>query len=331
VTVSPNSPVVGRPLYTLNPKKWLVGAVYRDNEIIIPHGSTVLKKNDRVLVIGELDMVPAVISFLGSGTPQFPLQFGSLIAIPFLDSKDEGFFQEAILLARQTKAGGIFILNWGRQERLQDSLLELCEGQCVPTQVAGMQGKFCEATLAEIRRRDVGCIVLPRSKRSFWPGRTPRTKDVMRIVNESFQPCLFPAGTFPYKKILVAITESESSLRGVELAIDIARLLGAKLTAVNVIPPRFIAGEESAEQQKQALSKALEIASMHHVKIESMTLEGNPVVELKKAQAGFDLMILTHRPGRGRSLLTPDVSEHLITKSNISILVLPFFDRENGS
>ncbi|MEW6283531.1 MAG: TrkA family potassium uptake protein, partial [Candidatus Eremiobacterota bacterium] len=57
VTVLPHSPVIGKTLSELRPQSWLVGAIYRKETLVVPHGSTQIQEGDRVLLVGD----PAIV------------------------------------------------------------------------------------------------------------------------------------------------------------------------------------------------------------------------------------------------------------------------------
>jgi trk system potassium uptake protein TrkA len=61
------SPVVNSSLKDLAlPKEALVTTIVRDNDIIVPRGDTVIRANDRLIVICKMEEVPAVKKLFGS-------------------------------------------------------------------------------------------------------------------------------------------------------------------------------------------------------------------------------------------------------------------------
>ena len=47
------------------PKKVLLGAIVRNEKMIVPHGSTVIKKDDRITLLGEAEDVEKAMLSLG--------------------------------------------------------------------------------------------------------------------------------------------------------------------------------------------------------------------------------------------------------------------------
>ena len=66
VYVSENSNVVGKKLKSLRfPKETLISAIKRNEEMIIPDGSTILLANDNVFVVGKKEDVEQLVKRLG--------------------------------------------------------------------------------------------------------------------------------------------------------------------------------------------------------------------------------------------------------------------------
>ena len=77
ITILNSSAARGQPLSSLDPKTWLIAAVYRNNSLIIPHGDTILQTGDEVVIVGEPDILDTEMSFLQGGQILFPSQYGS--------------------------------------------------------------------------------------------------------------------------------------------------------------------------------------------------------------------------------------------------------------
>jgi trk system potassium uptake protein TrkA len=66
VAVSSDAAIAGKPLKDAGlPRNSLIGTIIRGAEVIIPHGQSVVRENDRVVVFSEADAVPAVQKLLG--------------------------------------------------------------------------------------------------------------------------------------------------------------------------------------------------------------------------------------------------------------------------
>ena len=78
-------------------------AILRDNELIVPHGNTVLRTDDRVTVVGAAADFSLIVRTFTAGAARFPLDFGKRVAV-ILDSRADldGPVGEAINLTRNT-------------------------------------------------------------------------------------------------------------------------------------------------------------------------------------------------------------------------------------
>ncbi|MBN1352967.1 hypothetical protein JXJ21_26490 [candidate division KSB1 bacterium] len=65
IVLTEKSPAVGQKLSKLEfPNDSLIGMIVRDDEVVIPHGDTVLQAGDKITVLGKKEDVDAAISFL---------------------------------------------------------------------------------------------------------------------------------------------------------------------------------------------------------------------------------------------------------------------------
>ena len=138
-----------------------------------------------------------------------------------------------------------------------------------------------------------------------------------------------------YKRILVAVDGSEVSLKAVDHAARLAKLEGASLTALHVIPtPQFeITGEiaDYYEQAKKPAKKWMKdvenAAALHGMGIRTETLVG--AYSILDAILGYadnqsiDLLVTGHR-GRTQSnrLLMGSVASGLVEYAQCPVLVV---------
>lgn len=66
IIIDENSPILNKKLLDIKlPKNVLLGAIVRNEKVIIPDGQTIIKKEDRITLLGEKDDVEKAIQFLG--------------------------------------------------------------------------------------------------------------------------------------------------------------------------------------------------------------------------------------------------------------------------
>lgn len=275
VTVLPHSSVIGKSMAELSPKAWLVAAIFRKGQLVVPHGQTRVEEGDRVLLVGEPAILPAIADVFRAGESEFPLQFGNMVYVahPSVNA-------EASYLVEQTRALG-----------LSDSL------------------------------DNAGCAVLRPLTFNWLDYFGVGKVAAFQQLEQGRSPVLLARGSFPYKKIMVAVGRDRDG--EVELAIDLARILGlAEITAVVVLPPTLVVGAERLEELEEALQRAVRLGQAFRLKVLPVRLHGNPVTQLLEFCKDFSLLVMSHRRGRGIKLTRPDVSRLLLLKSPISTLVL---------
>jgi nucleotide-binding universal stress UspA family protein len=183
----------------------------------------------------------------------------------------------------------------------------------------------------DLANLDCGCLVLEKQDPGFWS----RAGIVRPVFSQllDLMPCpvLLTAGTHPYRRIWLPVTESEGSLLAAELALDLSRQLDLQIAAVVVSSPTFIVGEEVVEEQKRALKNIMHVASLYHVKLEQVYLEGNPGIEIANLAREGDLLVISHRADRRPSFFSPDTSLQIIMRCTSSVLALSYRERIHGT
>lgn len=273
VTVLPHSPVIGKRMLDLSPQSWLVAAIYRKGQLVVPHGQTTIEEGDNVLLVGDPAILPSIANFFRAGQSEFPLQFGGYVV-----AQSPQVWAEATYLSEHTHALG-----------------------CVQ------------------HSQDPGCLVMhpPQPNWRQYLGLEP--KKFILSVEAARVPVLLARGTYPYDDILVAV--SPGALREVELAIDVARVLGIKrISAAVVLPPAIVTGVDRIEQLRSALQGAVKMGELYRVEVAAVALEGNPVSQILQFARRYRLLVMGHRPSR-HSLTKPDVSRLILSRSPISTLV----------
>ncbi|MFA5506122.1 MAG: NAD-binding protein [Vulcanimicrobiota bacterium] len=323
VKVQNHSPVIGKTLSILRPKSWLLGAIYRDGRLVVPHGNTEIEENDRCLLIGDPTILPDIADYFQRGASEFPLQFGAHFGV--LDSGDRGTYEEALYLLEVTNATGLRLLVQGSQA-----------GEHGPTSAEQDISSYSLDHRWPQNIEEIGDlldlaahVVSPRKAnwlQKFGLSRRP----VYEILERTSEPVLIARGTHPYKNILLAVSPASGSVRVAELAVDVARKLGAKLTVAVVCPAEYVTGAAFRQEAEEALERATGLASLYGLGVKKEILEGNELNQLCERATEFDLLITGHRRHRKFTFLKPDVSHLLAARSPISTLVLPYLPKDLG-
>jgi nucleotide-binding universal stress UspA family protein len=145
-----------------------------------------------------------------------------------------------------------------------------------------------------------------------------------------------------FRKILVAVDGSKHAERALAEAVDLAKLSGASMTAMTVVPDIapwvYVGGyggivppislEELNEQSRREHERMLnEVVTRvaNRLDVEKAVAQGSPAAMiLERAETGgHDLIVMGSR-GRGelRSLLLGSVSHHVLQTSPVPVLVV---------
>lgn len=294
VAVLQGSAATGRPLREIGASNWLVAAVYRGDALLVPHGDTTVQAGDRVILVGEPEVLRDVGAFFHGGDPVFPNQYGARFGV----AGSAGALAEAEWLMARTRAEGIV--------------------RFLPAEVSEIGGPG--ALAAMLRERDVGCLVVdPRA--IPWYERLGVTRSRWQaLLAGAGRPVLVARGRAPYRRVLVAIGAPEGASRVSAVALDVARQAGAALTALAVQPPALGGGGESA-----MLPRPLAEASrLHGIDVAWIVEEGNPIERIRARAAEHDLVVAGVSDVARHTLLTPDVSLFLLHDLPCSVLFVPW-------
>ncbi|MFO8057446.1 MAG: universal stress protein [bacterium] len=330
VPIMQGSPVIGRRLSSFHARPWLVGAIYREGKLIVPHGHTVLKQDDKVVLIGEPHVLSGIADFFRTGEPEFPLQFGTRIGVLVTSSlSDESYnllLSEANYLAANTKAHSMVLLSLPGS---QEPDVELAERVCGGTGLTCEPAYFPEDDESWPRKlqvQDFGAIITGWKKMGLLQRVGLRRSMLVRILREADYPVIISRGTHPYKKILIPVVRSGHPLRVAELGINLSRLFNAELHAITVTEPAFSAGAEEVSEQKQVLDQVLEHSALYHKSIRVFHLEGNPIKEVVKHSKDYDLVVMGYRKTGTRVFLF-DMAVEILRQLQCSVVVVPYEER----
>ena len=322
IEILPNSSVIGKPLSQLHPRKWLVAAIHRGDDLIIPHGDTTLSVGDRALLIGDPHILGPVARFLQTGHSEFPLHYGTAVVVP-VTSSTAAELPELAYMMNSTLAESLEFITCDAEEeeslRVNAALADvdfLHHFSCVG-------GTLKESMSILVRDRDVGILTLSPEPIGFLRriglGRT-KLADRMRQVDS---PVLIPRGTFPYAKVLYVITEGHLDLDAAILAIDVARNFNAELTVAAAIPPDFVSGAGMAGRMRDAQTEVKRLAASYNQRTTLLELSGNPVRSILDQCGDQQLLVMGYHKHRRPSPSRPDPEQNLFHRAPCSVLVLP--------
>jgi len=323
-----DSPVRGNPLRDVTATDWLVVSVVRNGGMIVPHGGTVLQTDDLVTVIGSAEAYPAIVAAFTSGIARFPTDAGTSVGVAISDEDDlSGPVSEAMGLAATSAAESVTLIHpvaddgdaAARIEALIESVAAL--DRDLPIRTRAVSGNPDAAVLGWPHDGTVGLIVVPSRDRNGPIGRR-RVAVVLGAADRRRRPVLFSRGAVRYRRLVVPARNTRAGWAAARAAIDLGAHTGLPLTAVAVVPPLFIAGDEAREEAALAAALLQDEAAIQGVSVHPVIEQGNAVRVLEQHVDHDSLLVLGLSPRRFRTL-APGITGHVVRRVGGSVLVVP--------
>jgi Trk K+ transport system NAD-binding subunit len=327
--IADDSPLQGMAVRDLHSESYLVAAVLRDGNLIVPHGSTVFESGDLVTVVGSTAEFPRIVATFTSGAPRFPLDFGkSVLAIVPAPGVLEVVVGEAVDLTRNSAAESLIVLC---REEAAVATAEAPESPAARDLVrhlaAGLDLTYLPVSGDPMRRaaetiaqHSVGLVVLPAPLRARFA--LPVASRLLRRTHGWARPVLFARGTHPHRRLVVPVRETPGALAAARAAIDLAADGRATLTGVAVVSPAFVTGTDDREAARRALARLREEAAVIEAPVRRILRNGNPVRELADVARDAELLVVG-RPTRAGTPFSPGLVAHLLARVVCSVLVVP--------
>ena len=327
IPVLRSSPAVDTRVRDLRARRWLVGAIYREDRYVVPHGHVVIREGDRLLLTGEPEILPYIADYLREGVARFPLQYGIRTVAYAPTEESSAYWDEVVYVVDSTRTRTARVLT---PKHAPAPALELSRGR-IETQTVNTTDSLLTIVRRDLPGLDCGLFVIPKPDVGFWSRIGLSRPPFADVLDALACPMLLAAGSEPYRRILLPVLDPDATVLAAELAIDLSRQLSLEITAVVVTPPAFIVGQEAIDDQKEALKTVMEFGSLYHMKIDQMVKEGNPAKEIEKIAGDGDLLVISHRGGQKSSFFNPDATLQIITRCPSSVLALSHRDRVHGA
>jgi Trk K+ transport system NAD-binding subunit/nucleotide-binding universal stress UspA family protein len=318
--VAYDSPIRRRALRDLHSDRWLIGAVLRGDELIVPHGDTVLESDDLVTVIGSALDFGEIIRTFTSGEARFPLEFGSQIVLPLAGGRHDPSLDEAAYLTRTTRAVALIAVlpstaaDGGAAPDDLSGLTPDTDGVELRVKYSG--GSWSKALSDVLERESVGIVVFSGIESSGLAGQWR-----MRVAAKGRAAVLVARSGYPYRNILLLVGRTVASRAAAQAAIDIARMTGASLVALAPVEPFFVAGREARDEAVRAVGLLQEEAAAQGVDLRAEVREGNPVRLLLEMGAQTDLLVVGADEHGG--IFRVRLADHVARRAPSSVLVVP--------
>ncbi|MEN8238675.1 MAG: NAD-binding protein [Actinomycetota bacterium] len=328
--IAPDSPVQGMALHELHSAQWVVAAVLRDDELVVPHGDTVLLSGDRVTVVGAASDFSQVVRTFAGGVSRFPLEFGRKVVVVLADAADRALaVNEAAYFVRNTNAEELVVVhrdvdtikNQAEAAEFESLLASTTTEQLgVEVRHRPVHSNPDDARVTVASRESVGAIVVEMPNRSRMRPYA-RIPAILTDLAPSGVPILFTRGDASFARIIAPVTRTPSGDVACRAAIDIARRSGSGLTGVSVASPTFMGSDDMVER-RAATAWLHREAAVHDVDSSSETVRGNPVKAISAATAHDTLLVLS-MPTFPMSRVRPGTGVWAAARAKGSVLFVP--------
>jgi trk/ktr system potassium uptake protein len=330
VEVHPHSRLANKPLQNLAPIRWTIGLIYREGNILLPRGDTILRPRDRVVILGDPSVLKTVAEIMTFNFQKFPLEYGTTAIICIADREDASFFTELeyffgifplqrAVFVRSNRAGDLTaeygkLLERGRFRKVEERTID------VPLHRAVKQ--VLDEDLME-------CGVIVFSGKALAGRFVPviRKRQLNEIVFRAACPVLLVRGTHPYVRTAVPGADGMSPHHALETALELASSLNNEVSALLVKPVRYLASAEDFGGYDAMRKAVSELGLMYRTSVVSREFEGNPVRAVLDALPDYNLLCLDQANFSVQqwplSLLNPDVVWHIFQRSSVSTLLVP--------
>ena len=321
--LAPDSAVAGRTLSEIGLHGWLVVAVLRGDDLIVPHGGTTLAAGDRVTVVGAATDHAAMVRTFAESDARFPLAYGRRIGTFLPADDDDPTLSEAIAFVRLTAAEALVVVH-PRRAALDDEAAGRLGERLDAITAAVPDVEFTEGAgeqvgtsdLRRVREREhLGCLVIPK------PRGLLQARRVLQLGRETGVPVLLASGATRYQSIVIPARDSAGGWDAAWVAFDLAARNDIAVDALGASTPRFLVSADDEPMVRAAVARLRDEGSVRGAEVTGRVERANPV-RLFGALGPESLLVLgLGRDGGG--LLRPGFSELVAARMSGSLLAVP--------
>jgi Trk K+ transport system NAD-binding subunit len=327
--IAPDASVAGRRLRDIHSATWVIAAVLRGGELIVPHGETALEVGDRVTVVGAASDYSAIVDTFTAGVSTFPLRFGRKVAVGVDDRAGvDNLIAHGAALVRDSRADTLTVVyastddggDVAGDEEFEEAVTAAADG--IDVEFRPTAGSI-SGTLATIAGEEsVGVIVTA----GVDPDVRYRRFKVARLLDTfaaARVPILLAGPTASHSEVLVPARRTESGDAAARAAIDLAHNMGVPLSGIAAVAPAFVATRtDTLEEAMKAMAWLREEAAVHGVVVHRKVRQGNPVRVIAGLASPSSLLIMgaPEPPVRG---LTLGISGLVAARVPCSVLLVP--------
>ncbi|AEI14214.1 TrkA-C domain protein [Flexistipes sinusarabici DSM 4947] len=314
LNVMSKSHITDRKLKNLRPSKWHLAAIYRNNELVIPSGSTRIKVGDRIVVAGEPKILENLAGIFSKGIPQFPLQYGEDMAVA-LDKRHSWVLEESVFLNAAIRTNNLRILI--RDSQISDELKNKLD-------TGKLSYKIEEENKSKIRfvenKENAGIHALSFNRSNLFDYIRAR-----EIFKSAEKPIFISRNSSKYEKVIISLNCFDP-VYPMETGVEVARLFNIDFEVIYVTLPKGMRGDAEEIRLDERRNLVKDFGNLYRKKIPYKIMEGNPIVQTLEylgSTNGKILYISSFKKGSAGSLLKPEVGFYTAFRSEFSSIVIP--------
>jgi len=332
VEVHPDSRLVNKRLSLFHASKWRIGIIYRDEQIIVPRGTTVLKPHDKVVLLGEPRAIHTLAERLAFRFTSFPLEFGDTLLLYTPRNLDPALLDETRYLCELLPVEKMLAVvgssDW--QQPLQE-IAKACGMKSFETVAAGKGGLDDLPAICTKQNAHPALLVLSRRQALREGLRMLQgvyaKRQLLRLAETLGCPLLLAAGHFPYQKAAVVAQSPQSLERALEIALEFSTLAHFALELLASEPSDYLGSDEDDSTLESMEKIVAYLARTYKKDIPERFLPGNPIHAIGAALAEHPLLVTDmeawQKPALLRSFLSPDTGWEVVRRADCSSLLIP--------
>ena len=273
ILVSFGSSYAYRHIGSLSNKKWKIVAIYRDSEQIFPRDTTMIKPNDRLIVIGNPRVLEEVYKRITKRRGLFPEPFGKNLYL-ILDmslTKEDILVEvnEAIYLSNRFSKSRLYIrtIGKGKVEILDE--LKKFETEHIELLSNISKREILDKISSEINSYDIGLFLIDISlfKKHF--------KEILYLNKRAIY--LFGEESIYNISRAIILMGDEIDMESISSStFDLSETLNLSIELSNYDPEGDFAEKKNIIEHYESLSK------IYNLKIDIVEKKANPIRELKE-------------------------------------------------
>jgi hypothetical protein len=303
ITIEEYSPLANKTLAQIALYGIRIGAIYRDNKLIVPTKVNTIKPNDKVLLIGYPDKLSYAINILTSAKIEFPMQYGNTMLS--IICKSDSILKEASYIKSSTPVQYIKTIT---------TLKNISDNYAID-EIDYVKSK--KEIIKQLVQETFGLLIMEKECFGFLSKIGLKKSMLNTILNNipKQTPVLLSSSKEKYKTALLYIFENDEELirKAVHTAISIENTLKLKL---DIVVCEQLKNNELSQSVERSVYR---IFSIHRKKGSIHIVNGNPVKEFKKLKNSYDLAIITGYRTKN-SLFKPNPVYYIANMKNISVL-----------